>query len=66
MTPDAARALAESLGYLLAEDVAALAGVKTSTLAAWAARGEGPPYVVFGRRKLYEFEGLRRYLAAIR
>ncbi len=63
--PQPARALAESMGYVLADDVAALAGVKLGTLATWARHGEGPPFVMFGRRRLYPREGLRRHLASI-
>lgn len=56
------RALADALGCALTEDVGALGKVKPSTLDAWAKRGEGPPYVMLGNRRLYPIDGLREFL----
>ena len=56
------RTLAESLDCLLPGDVAGLAGVKDSTLDAWAKRGEGPDYVMFGNRRLYPRDAMRKFL----
>ena len=56
------RALADSLECLLRGDVSEIADVKPSTTDAWAKRGEGPPYVMFGNRRLYPLEGVRKYL----
>ena len=56
------RALAESLDCVLEEDVCVLAKAKPSTPKAWAKRGEGPDYVMFGNRRLYPREALPRFL----
>jgi hypothetical protein len=63
--PTAARvaALADSLDCLTQSDLCALAAIKDPTADAWAKRGEGPPYVLFGNRRLYPREGVRKYLA---
>lgn len=58
-----AQALADSLDCLLQTDLCTLAAVKASTADAWAKRGEGPPYVMFGNRRLYPREGVRKFLA---
>lgn len=56
------RAQTDALGYMLADDVCALAAVKYTTLEAWAKRGEGPAYVMLGNRRLYPVEGMRDFL----
>ena len=56
------RAQADALGYMLADDVCALAAVKHTTPEAWAKRGEGPPYVMLGNRRLYPVDGMREFL----
>ena len=58
----ALRALADSLDCVLQEDLCALAGIKASTERAWAKRGEGPDYVMFGNRRLYPRESFRKFL----
>lgn len=58
------RALADSLDCIIPCDLATLAAVKESTLESWAKRGEGPPYVMFGNRRLYPREGLRQFFKA--
>lgn len=60
--PERVRALAESLDCVTSEDVCALGNVKHSTTEAWAKRGEGPDYVMFGNRRLYPREALRQFL----
>ena len=55
-------ALVEFLDCVLEEDVCVLAKAKPSTPKAWAKRGEGPDYVMFGNRRLYPREALRRFL----
>jgi hypothetical protein len=57
------QALADSLDCLLQPDLAALAGIKYSTTEAWAKRGDGPPFVMLGNRRLYPREGVRKFLA---
>lgn len=59
---DRVRAQADALGYMLADDVCALAAVKPTTPEAWAKRGEGPPYVMLGNRRLYPVDGMREFL----
>jgi hypothetical protein len=56
------RALAASLDCVLPEDLCALGAIKHSTAEAWAKRGEGPAYVMFGNRRLYPREPLREFL----
>lgn len=56
------RALADSLDCLLTDDLCSLGKVKQSTADAWAKRGEGPDYVMFGNRRLYPREALRKFL----
>lgn len=56
-------ALVDSLDCLTQTDLCALAAVKPSTADAWAKRGEGPPYVMFGNRRLYPRAGVRQFLA---
>ena len=46
------RSIAQSLDYLLDEDLQVLAGVKGSTTDAWRKRGKGPDYVFVGNRFL--------------
>jgi len=62
-TPARVQALADSLDYMLQSDLCALAAVKNATVDAWAKRGEGPPYVMLGNRRLYPRDGVRRFLA---
>ena len=61
---DRVRALADSLDCIIPSDLGSLAAVKESTLDSWAKRGEGPPYVMFGNRRLYPREGVRQFLKA--
>lgn len=56
------RAQAAALGFMLPDDLCALGGLKHSTPDAWAKRGEGPPYVMFGNRRLYPIDGVREFL----
>lgn len=58
----ALRTLADSLDCVLQEDLCALAGIKASTERAWAKRGDGPNYVLFGNRRLYPREAFRKFL----
>ena len=56
------RELAASLNCVISEDVCVLGDVKPSTADAWAKRGEGPPYVMLGNRRLYPRESLSEFL----
>lgn len=56
------RAQAAVLGFMLPDDVCALGAMKHTTPEAWAKRGEGPPYVMFGNRRLYPIDGVREFL----
>lgn len=56
--------IARSLGCLVRRDVCDLGGIKATTLDAWAKRGEGPPYVMFGNERLYPLDAFRAFLAA--
>lgn len=60
--PERVQALAESLNCVLGGDVCLLADVKRSTLESWAKRRQGPAYVMFGNRRLYPLDALRKYL----
>lgn len=43
-------------------EVADLLQIPVKTLARWASRGEGPPYLRVGRHSRYDAEELRRWL----
>jgi hypothetical protein len=43
---------------------AAELGVKPRTLRAWRAKGQGPPWVIVGRRPWYPRSGKRKWVAA--
>jgi len=58
------RALAESLGCILDEDLQLLGGVKGTTTDAWRRRGKGPDYILFGNRVLYPRKALAAFLQA--
>lgn len=57
------RALAAEIDCVVTEDLCALAGIKPGTAEAWAKRGEGPAYVMFGNRRLYPRAAIRKYCA---
>ena len=54
--------IAKRLEFLTERELAQLAGVKESTLAAWRKRGRGPNYVRFGAAALYPLEAVRAFL----
>jgi hypothetical protein len=56
------RELAASLDCLLSEDVCELGRVTPNTETSWAKRGDGPPYIMFGNRRLYPRDTLREFL----
>lgn len=58
--------IARALGFLTAEEVALLAGVKASTLMSWRKRRTGPIYVQFGNEQLYLLEDVRAYLKQVK
>lgn len=58
------RALAESLECALEEDVRSLAGWTPGTAKTHRKRGDGPPYIRFGRAYLYPKKGLAEWLHA--
>lgn len=58
------QAIARSLGFLTAVEVALLAGVKSSTLESWRRRRTGPPYVQFGNEALYALSDVQTFLQA--
>jgi len=55
-------ALRHILGLLTEDDVAALLGVKTGTLANWRVRGEGPRYTKAGKNIFYRRVAIEDYL----
>lgn len=58
--------IARALGFLTAEEVALLAGVKASTLMSWRKRRIGPVYAQFGNEQLYLLEDVSTYLKQIK
>lgn len=56
------RVMAESLGFVLDEDLQELAQVKATTTDAWRRRGKGPEYVLIGCRYMYPKEAVSRFL----
>ena len=57
--------LASRVGCLSEQEVAALAGVKLSTLDAWRKRGKGPSYIRFGCNVLYPRQAVSEYLQSL-
>jgi hypothetical protein len=58
-----ARKAAAELGYMLAEDFAALCGINESTAESWRKRCKGPSYVLAGNRFLYPTKAVSEWLA---
>jgi hypothetical protein len=56
------RAMADSMGCLLDEDLQELAQVKASTTEAWRKRGHGPDYAMLGNRILYTKDSVMQFL----
>lgn len=55
-------ALVGELGFMLPDDLLAIGAMGPTALKDWAKRGEGPPYVLFGKRRLYPIDGVREFL----
>lgn len=55
-------ALVGELGFMLPDDLRAIGAMSHTTLEQWAKRGEGPPYVLLGKRRLYPIDGVREFL----
>ena len=64
ITPNIAD-LARQVDCFAEVDVAALAGVKPSTLEAWRKRGKGPDYVLLGCNYLYPRKSLENFLQSL-
>ena len=56
------RKLAESVECVLEDDVCLLGDVEPGTTSAWRKRGEGPPYLRFGKTFLYPVRELADHL----
>ena len=56
------RALADSLGCILDEDLQLLGGLKNTTTDAWRKRGQGPDYILLGNRYLYPRAAVAAFL----
>lgn len=57
-----ARQLADTVACVITEDLCALASVTRSTADTWAKRGEGPPFVYLGNRRLYPRAALQQFI----
>lgn len=62
LTPPGISDLAKLVNCLDEFALAALAGVKLTTLEAWRKRGEGPEYVLLGRNYLYPITAVQAYI----
>ena len=59
------RQIADKLDCLTEEDFILFSGATPSTVESWRRRGQGPAYILLGRRFLYPRQALRRYLDSI-
>lgn len=59
------RQMADKLDCLTEEDFILLAGATPSTVESWRRRGQGPAYVLIGRRYLYPRKAVAKHLEAL-
>lgn len=59
------RQMADKLDCLTEEDFTLLAGATPSTVEAWRRRGQGPAYILLGRRFLYPRKAVAKHLASL-
>lgn len=64
LSPAKVQHLAEALDFATSDELQALARISPSTEEAWAKRGTGPAYVMFGNARLYPRPALRAFLLA--
>lgn len=57
--------LAHMVNCLSEDDLATLAGVQRSTLAAWRKRGQGPEYILLGCNYLYPIPSIQSHLKTL-
>lgn len=62
---DRVRHMAERLDCFVEEDFKLLAQATDSTVEAWRKRGQGPAYILFGKRYLYPRKAVQSYLDSI-
>jgi len=56
------RHMAERLDCFVEEDFQLLANATANTVEAWRKRGQGPAYILLGRRYLYPRKAVSKYL----
>lgn len=59
------RAMAERLDCFVEEDFQLLANATPNTVEAWRKRGQGPAYILLGRRYLYPRKAVAEYLETL-
>jgi hypothetical protein len=59
---DRVRNMAQQLDCFIEEDFQSLAQATPKTVEAWRKRGQGPAYILIGRRYLYPRKAVAKYL----
>lgn len=59
------RHMAEQLDCLIEEDFQLLTGATPNTVEAWRKRGQGPAYILLGRRYLYPRKAVAKHLESL-
>ena len=59
------RHMAEQLDCLIEEDFQLLTGATSNTVEAWRKRGQGPAYILLGRRYLYPRKAVAKHLESL-